>query len=188
MHLCGNGCTECGKEKVKLGKEEFINRSNDVHNYKYDYSKVEYINSYTRVIIKCPEHGDFEQTPKSHLNCKCGCQICNESRGEREIRIFLEKNNIPHEREKMFDGCVNKINLRYDFYLNEYNTCIEFDGKQHFVPSEYFGGINKLETTQFCDNIKNEYCKNNKIRLLRIRYDENVEEKLNEFLFSHDEK
>lgn len=60
--------------------------------------------------------------------------------------------------------------------------------KQHYEPIEYFGGVDKLKETQLCDDIKNEYCKENNIRLLRIRYDENVEEKLNKFLLSHDKE
>ena len=188
LHLCGHGCPDCGKEKVKIGKEEFIRRSIEVHGDKYNYSKVEYINSYTHVIIICPEHGEFKQTPKSHSKEGCGCPTCSESIGEREIRLFLDKHNIIYEREKMFDGCINKTFLKYDYYLIDLNFCVEFDGKQHYEPIEYFGGVDKLKETQLCDKIKNEYCKNNNIRLLRIRYDENVEDKLNEFLFSHDEK
>ena len=78
--LQGCGCDECSnksrKEKLSDTKENFILKARQVHGWKYDYSKVEYINSKTKVCIICPEHGEFKMTPNSHLNgqnCpKCG--------------------------------------------------------------------------------------------------------------------
>lgn len=60
--------------------------------------------------------------------------------------------------------------------------CIEFDGIQHFKPVEFFGGEVGLEGVQRRDNIKTAYCKSKGIKLLRIRYDEDVEEKMNSIL------
>lgn len=56
--------------------------------------------------------------------------------------------------------------------------CIEFDGIQHFEPVEYFGGEKTFLRTIECDKIKNEYCSKNNIRLIRIKYDEDINEKL----------
>ena len=78
----------------------------------------------------------------------------------------------------------NKPNqLPFDFYLPKYNSCIEFDGIQHYEPVEHFGGQESYDYTVKHDKIKNEYCKNNGILLLRIPYYKNVEEELNNFLF-----
>ena len=75
-HLHGQGCPKCKKEeKILEGKEKMIKTGAIIHNNKYDYSKVEYINSHTKVCIICPEHGEFWQTPSSHLN-GCGCPKC----------------------------------------------------------------------------------------------------------------
>lgn len=78
-HLRGCGCSKCGRKIVSdlfiSNKEEFIARSNIIHNNKYDYSKVVYVNSLTKVKIICPEHGVFEQIPGNHNynGCpKCG--------------------------------------------------------------------------------------------------------------------
>ena len=60
--------------------------------------------------------------------------------------------------------------------------CIEFDGSQHYIPKELWGGQKSLDYIQKNDKIKNEYCKNNNIHLLRIKYNENIEEKLKEYL------
>ena len=56
-------------------KEEFIEKARKIHGERYDYSKVNYINSKTKVCIICPEHGEFWQTPDNHLQGK-GCYIC----------------------------------------------------------------------------------------------------------------
>ena len=59
----------------QLTTEEFIQRANEIHNNKYDYSKVEYVNANTKVCIICPIHGEFWQVPSSHLNGR-GCKEC----------------------------------------------------------------------------------------------------------------
>ena len=78
-HLKGCGCYTCGRNdsanKQKSSLEEFISRAKEVHGDKYDYSKVEYINSSTNVTIICPKHGEFEQKPYNHLIGN-GCQYC----------------------------------------------------------------------------------------------------------------
>lgn len=84
MHLRGNGCPICGREKLHhifaFTKEEFISRAKTVHGDKYDYTHVNYVNGRTNVDIMCPIHGIFSQNPTSHLNGS-GCPICaNESR------------------------------------------------------------------------------------------------------------
>ena len=76
-HLRGKGCTSCNGNK-KLTKEEFISKARQIHDNKYDYSKVNYVNNSTKVCIICPEHGEFWQSPCHHLqgdNCpKCSHQ------------------------------------------------------------------------------------------------------------------
>jgi G:T-mismatch repair DNA endonuclease (very short patch repair protein) len=78
-HLQGNGCNYCGKltskQKQQFTKEQFIEKSIKVHRNTYDYTKVEYNNNNTKVIIICKEHGDFEQTPQGHLSGR-GCIKC----------------------------------------------------------------------------------------------------------------
>lgn len=121
-------------------------------------------------------------------NCKCQCgknttvresnlisgdtQSCGCSRlshGEIKISTILKEYNIPFEMEKTFKTCINpktKRLLRFDFYVNN-QYLIEFDGIQHFIQSKYWG---PLEDTQYRDNIKNQWCKENNIPLIRIPY------------------
>jgi len=75
-HSNGNGCPFCGG-KIKSNNEDFIEKSKTVHGNKFDYSKVNYINARTDVIIICPEHGEFKQRPTNHIDGKQGCPTCN---------------------------------------------------------------------------------------------------------------
>lgn len=59
----------------RLDKETFVKRSIKVHGERYDYSKVEYLDTNTKVCIVCPEHGEFWQTPKNHMK-GYGCSLC----------------------------------------------------------------------------------------------------------------
>lgn len=69
-----------------------------------------------------------------------------------------------------FDDCVHKRRLPFDFYLPEKRICIEYDGMQHEKPIEYFGGKKGFENTKIRDKIKNDYCKANNIKLIRVSY------------------
>ena len=189
-HMNGRGCNLCGGNK-KLTLEEFIKKANKVQGLgRYDYSKVNYINNSTNVIIICHNHDEpyeFEQTPNNHLSGK-GCSKCsNNYKGEIAIGNFLTEYKIEFEEQKRFNDCKDSNTLPFDFYLPRYNLCIEFDGIQHFEPIKRSKTMSdkqaekNLKYTQNHDKIKTEYCKNNRINLLRIRYDENIEEKLMDY-------
>ena len=92
------------------------------------------------------------------------------STGESIINRFLIENNISFIRQKKFDGCRRKLNLSFDFYLPEHNTCIEYNGEQHYKSIEIFGGLEKLEYQQKNDYIKKKYCEDNNIKLIIIPY------------------
>jgi Zn finger protein HypA/HybF involved in hydrogenase expression len=162
MHLYGSGCPKCaGKNKTTL---DLIKEFKEIHSTKYNYSKVIYKNALGKVEIICPEHGSFFQTVNSHL-LGVGCPKCSESKGEQRVRKFLEENNIKYSQEvKLFE------NYRFDFYLEELNMVIEYDGKQHYESIVYFGGIKGFLRTQARDKIKTEYCLKNNIKLIRIPY------------------
>lgn len=95
--------------------------------------------------------------------------VIKPSKGEEKIKEILESNNIKFEREKSFPTC-GKGMFRFDFYLPNINTCIEYDGEQHFRPIEYFGGEDAFNKQVTYDNIKNEWCKKQGINLIRIPY------------------
>ena len=106
----------------------------------------------------------------SSLKRNHGCPICDESKGEKYVRIYLENNNIDFIQEYRFEDCRYKYTLPFDFYIPDNNLIIEFDGEQHYRENNYFGGNNIFKDTQKRDKIKNKYCKDNNINLLRIPY------------------
>lgn len=177
-HLNGHGCSKCSKN-YNYTTKEYIELANKIHKNKYDYSITKYLNKRTKIEIICPDHGIFTILPNNHIyGKKSGCSKCNESNGEKMIREFLEIKNIKYIKQKRFINCKYKNTLPFDFYLPEYNICIEFDGIQHFQPVNYWRGEEGFKEIQIKDKIKNKFCKENSINLIRIKYDENVVEKL----------
>lgn len=102
-HLSGDGCPVCGRLKRRKSKtlttEEFVSKANLIHNEKYDYSKVIYQNNKTLVLIICPIHGNFMQTPTNHL-MKSGCPKCGMEKKVTKLTLnietFLHKAKILH--------------------------------------------------------------------------------------------
>ena len=171
------GCPKCGGG-IRYNQNEYIDRVTEIHDNKYDYSLVRYKNNKTKIEIICPIHGIFRQNPDCHLNRKYGCPKCSESKGEKEIRLFLEKNDIKYIYQKTFEKCRLKNKLKFDYYLCDYNICIEYNGIQHYKPIDYFGGKKILNYQKNNDQIKYIYCMNNNINLSIIRYDDDILEKL----------
>lgn len=96
----------------------------------------------------------------------CGCLI---SIGEEKIQRILSELNIAFEVQKMFDDCVNPSTnrkLRFDFYLPEYNCCIEYDGIHHYQEVSIYK--DNVEEVNQRDDAKTQYCKENNIKLIRI--------------------
>jgi very-short-patch-repair endonuclease len=119
----------------------------------------------------------------------CGCPKCATSKGEQRIADFLDVLNIQYERQKKFACCKNKRELPFDFYISERNMAIEYDGKQHFEPVDWGFHDEELMIANFNDlqkrdRIKNKYCEDNGIKLIRIAYTEfdNIEKILSENL------
>ena len=106
------------------------------------------------------------------------------SKGERKIAIFLENNSYKFEQEKTFESCRSPKNnlLRFDFFLPELNTLIEFQGHHHFKPvNKYRKAKIVHEKTKIHDKIKKDFVIKNKITLIEIHHKEydSIEEYLN---------
>lgn len=108
-HLSGKGCDKCARElsakQRTLTTEEFIFKSNQVHNYTYDYSKAIYENANKKVIITCKLHGDWEQKPGNHLSNK-GCPIC--------------AGNITFTKEQFIEKAIETHGIKYDYSKAKY--------------------------------------------------------------------
>lgn len=188
--LQGHGCPLCGYKKLRNQKvkthEEYIK---DVENINQDIDVLgTYIDAKTPILHRCKQDGCEWMAKPNNILSGYGCPKCNASKGEKTISQWLESFKIKYIPQHRFKECRDKKQLPFDFYLPDYNICIEYDGQQHFEPVNFNNqGLNnakqQLEKTQRHDQIKNKYCKDNNIRLLRIPYFKNIEEELNNFLF-----
>ena len=129
MHLLGQGCTTCAIEQryfnLRLTNDEFIRKSSEIHNNKYDYSLTKYEKMSTKVKIICPIHGEFEQVAGHHVY-GAGCQVCGVrlSKPELEIQSLLDSLGI---RYSSSDRSVIPP-LELDIVIPEHNLAIEFNG------------------------------------------------------------
>ena len=153
----GRGCPQCGGNK-RMTTEDFIRKAYAVHGEKFKYDKTDYKSTHENVVITCPKHGDFEQAPSNHLAGQ-GCPMCNQSKLENEIMEFLNSRGIVFEPQKAFEWMGR---MRLDFYLPDYNTCIECQGTQHFDANAYYGDEKIFER----DKTKRELCENHGVRLV----------------------
>ena len=137
-HLSGYGCPRCGKTYSPT-KEEWITSAREVHEGKYDYSNVKYVNSATKVCIICPkpEHGEFWQRPADHINGQ-GCPKCKGDKTRERCRLskedFIKKANEVHE------GKYNYTKVKYE--NNRTKVCIICPEHDEFwqTPHDHLGG------------------------------------------------
>lgn len=196
-HLRGQGCKKCGDlsrkaPKWKMTLEDFINKSSKIHYNRYDYSQTKLLGYDVKMPIVCKKHGVFLQSPHSHLYGR-GCQKCRWSRGESVIFNSLTIKTIKFETQKSFNDCRNPKTgalLFFDFYLQDYNVLIEYDGEQHFMKTEggpFHMSKKDIEDLKYRDFIKTNYAKSKTIKLIRIKYtkfnkiDEILEKELKEW-------
>lgn len=175
-----HGCPECGKIKMgkshRLSNDDFLSKSKRVHKGEIVPLEV-YNNARTKILFHCNIcDNDFQQKSNNHLNGS-GCPVCRESKGSKRIRDYLKSNNISFEMEKRFSDCRgSKLPLPFDYYLSDYNTLVEFDGIQHYEMTYFSGNLTKkecelrLSNYQKHDKIKDNYCIEKGIKLIRIPY------------------
>lgn len=172
------GCPQCAiikqsKSRIRSSSSSFYERVIKIHSDQYLLDKMKYNGINNEITVICKKHGEFHPIANDFVHGS-GCPICKESYGEKLIVLYLSKNNIKYNRQKSFASCVSPKNrkLHFDFYIESYNLLIEFDGKQHFENIELWDKPNKtnLKLRKEYDNIKNIWCKENKIELLRIIY------------------
>lgn len=192
--LSGSGCLYCGSKKSskshRLTHEEFIERlkklphSSDykiLEEYSGHRNKIEVLHTF------CGHQ--YRVTANNFLSGK-ECPKCISSKGESKVSGALDSIGVKYIQEVTFPDLRNKLPLRYDFgilnHLGKVVSLIEYDGRQHFEPSDFFGGQGALDLTQYRDALKTEYAKEKGLPLLRISYKDykDVEEIVKKFYMS----
>jgi hypothetical protein len=189
-HLEGKGCPKCGIASSSIlqfkrresASDRFEAEASKVHGVgRYTYGKMKYRGAHIKIIITCPEHGDFWQTPNGHLKGS-GCSVCSESHGERVIRHILGEilptTGVDFVQEHRILECTHKRPLPFDFAVMERGVVvglIEYQGEQHYTPIRFASlsdlkGTQRLEVVRERDAIKVRYAAAEGIPLLIIPY------------------
>lgn len=187
--LRGAKCPLCKENKINRRKthEQFCKEVYDLVGNEYIVID-NYIESRIKISIKHSVCGNVYKVRPQDFLYNSRCPKCNESKGEKNIRVLLEKYQVAHDTQYKFDDCRYKKPLPFDFVVfnsdTSVNCLIEYDGEQHYIPVEHWGGEEGLKQRQHNDQIKNQYCKNNNIKLIRIPYwnFDNIEDILNDEL------
>lgn len=174
--LIGHSCPECAGNK-RYGLEEYIKKVAKINN-NIEVVGV-YVNAHTSILHRCKIDGcEWYATPNNVLGGSTGCPKCSASKGEKIIANWLDEHKILYEPQKRFNDCRDKNPLPFDFYLPCYNVCIEYNGIQHYEPVGYFGGQEAFENVVMRDKIKEDYCNENNVHLIKIAYDTDIYEEL----------
>lgn len=142
--------------------EDFILEASFVHDGKFIYDNVRYTGNKKNVTITCPYHGEFYETPSSHLIGN-GCRECVEFIGNKKISKFLDRRGLDYTRQYRIES------ILFDFYIPSIRTVIEFNGKHHYQPLD---SLDKYLNIKNSDKSKLEYCNENYINLISIKYDQ----------------
>ncbi|MDG0032905.1 hypothetical protein MMB68_25480 [Priestia sp. Y58] len=168
----GRRCPNCFQNKKKTS-DLFKKQVFDLVENEYEVIE-EYISTNSKIKMKHNKCGfEYKVKPAHFLYSGSRCPRCIFSKGERTIENWLETNNIEYETQYKFDDCKHKLKLPFDFAIfrhNELIMLVEYDGKQHYKPIKRFGGEEGFKLVQERDNVKNKYCLQNNIPLLRIPY------------------
>lgn len=199
--LEGKGCMYCGRERTIASETLNLEDTKYLDEQLCNSKGFEYIDTIRRdgkIYIRfiCPKHrsAGVQEMTRGNMNRDniTGCKYCFDnkkfkfSKGEKKIEAYLSENNIEYIEQMTFDGCRDKCLLPFDFYLPDYNICIEYDGQHHFYPVTFNGvtrdkAMKNYKITLKHDRMKNRYCIDNNIELIRIPYFEfnNIESILN---------
>lgn len=180
--LEGKGCIYCAREsvnqavrsRIKISDVEQWCLNNNCTLVSIEHDRLAYVN------FICNIHKEYGIQTKRWNNMRIkhqGCSLCTTkiSKGESKVVSVLDKYNLKYITQYTFDDLYDIGKLKFDFYLPDYNLCIEYDGEQHFQPIRFNGcSIDSAKKTydkiQIHDRAKDKYCQDNNIKLIRICY------------------
>lgn len=168
--LRGIGCNLCGIEKSRMKRmknvNEVIDIANNAHDFKYDYSEIDYKGMGYDIFPICKIHGKFRVNAYNHLYYNCGCPECSERKhyNEKVLYDFIKLNYNDAIHNYHNSEIFGRLSL--DIYIPSLNVGIEFQGEQHFRPINYFGGNKSFQLILKRDRLKRQICNDNNIELL----------------------
>lgn len=183
----GANCPYLSNQKIMAGYNDLATwcKYNNKEYLIKEWNNESSINTYSpfsnrKVNWECADCGHtWSATPRVRARQGCDCPKCASSKGEKRISLFLDNKKIKYKQEYTFDDCINICKLRFDFavFNNDNNLIclIEYDGEAHDNPIS-FGCkdekkvLKNFKNTKKRDKIKDNYCKKNKIPLIRIHY------------------
>ena len=164
-------------------------KERDVDNlYELNFEATKYINNkMSTIVLKCLRCDNEFNISYVNLCAGKGCPICNklarqESKNVKKIKLILEKYSIPYETEYKINECKHERVLPFDFAFENGKKLLEYDGEFH--DNGYNNNKESLSEVHLHDSIKTNFCKENNIPLLRLRYNDfdNFEERIKKFL------
>lgn len=165
----GRDCPQCSEED-RLNRHYKIIESNgyqilDTNGYR---------GGHTKITLKC-QNGHIWRPTWGSFSKGNRCCHCQRSLGEEKVATVLDKYSVTYTPQFRFLKCCDKGTLPFDFYLDDLNVCIEYDGKQHYVPVGFGKKKNEdleqiFDDRKKKDSIKDVFCENNGIKLIRIPY------------------
>jgi hypothetical protein len=175
------GCPYCSGNKVLIGFNDIWTTHPELckelvnNNDGYIYSK----GSQIKIKWMCKKCNNiWKSATNTRIYQKQGCPKCRQSKGEKEIYNILKKYNIKYNQQKIFEKCKYKRCLQFDFYLPDYNLCIEYQREFHYNPHWSTNGKENLKLIKKRDQIKRDFCQKENIELLEIHYSDfdNIEQ------------
>lgn len=175
-HLAGYNCIKCANinssNKRKYTNIEFIEKANIIHNFKYDYLKVNYINSASQVIIICKKHGEFNQSPNTHLQ-GIGCNYCG--RESTSEKLKLTKEEFIEKAKKIHGDLYDYSKTIYNGRGNIITIICKIHGEFIQNPSVHLNNSGCKK----CSPIAYSNISINWLNFMSIYYNINIEHKLN---------
>lgn len=150
-HLQGIGCPKCGFKKSsdfnRKGNDRFIEQANKIHNNYYNYDKVIYNSNKDDIIIRCPKHGDFKQSPQSHLKGH-GCIKCSPKKENKPNDIFIAQSSKIHNNKYRYIDEYKGAHVKIDILCPKHGTFSQTPNshlKNRGCPDCQFNNSSKLE-------------------------------------------
>ena len=175
-------CPKCGGKKgERKTNKQFQEELNNKFGVNVFLLESDYLERRKPVTVRHKCGNIYNVLPETLLDSDkisvSGCPACGaQSNGEIKITNFLKQNNINFKSQFVDERCKLEKSLRFDFAIlddnNNVKHLIEFDGQQHFYPVELWGGNEEFKKTQQRDRIKDEFCEEYNINLIRIRYNQ----------------